>query len=69
MVRVKFEEIRIRGMRRWKDENGRARQETKVFMQTLNPFNTNEDGSLKGREQIMVELRAERKAWLEASDV
>jgi transcription elongation factor Elf1 len=31
---------------------------TKEFMQTLNPFNTNTDGSLKTRDQIMVELRA-----------
>lgn len=30
---------------------------TKVFSQTLNPFNTNADGSVKTRDQIMVELQ------------
>lgn len=30
---------------------------TKVFSQTLNPFNTNDDGTVKTREQIMKELQ------------
>jgi len=30
---------------------------TKVFSQTLNPFNTNTDGTVKTRDQIMAELQ------------
>lgn len=36
---------------------GKQCTRTKVFSQTLNPFNTNEDGTVKTREQIMVELQ------------
>ena len=59
----RFEEVRIKGIRRWK-ENGRARQETRVFMQTINPFNKDENGLPKSRAQIQQELLVERKAWL-----
>jgi hypothetical protein len=36
---------------------GKKCTRTKVFSQTLNPFNTNPDGSVKTRDQIMDELR------------
>lgn len=62
--RVTFTEVSIYAIRRWKDVNGKRRQKTRKFSQTLNPFNKNQDGSLKTREQIITELKAERDAWL-----
>lgn len=62
MTRYTFEEVSITGTRRW-TENGKKRQQTKTFMQTINPYNRNTDGSCKTREQINVEIRAELNAW------
>lgn len=36
---------------------GKKCTRTKVFSQTLNPFNTNTDGTVKTRDQIMAELQ------------
>lgn len=66
-MRYRFEEVRIKGVRRWK-ENGRPRQETRIFMQTINPFNKDENGLPKSRAQIQQELLAERKAWLHSAE-
>jgi len=63
MTTLRFEEVKVTGRRYWK-ENGRKRQETKVFFQTLNPFNKNTEGFPKSRQQIMAELTAERAAWM-----
>jgi hypothetical protein len=63
-VRIQFDKIEMKAKRVW-TENGKRRQQTKVFMQTVNPFNKNADGTVKTREQIHKELLAERKAWLD----
>jgi hypothetical protein len=63
-MRVVFNEVKVKGTRRWTDANGKRRQETKAFMQTVNPFNKNADGSVKTYEQIKRELTAERDFWL-----
>lgn len=60
---ITFQEVRVKGVRRWK-ENGKPRQETQTFYQTISPFNKNEDGTMKTYDQIMVEIKAERDAWL-----
>ncbi len=62
--RYVFDEIAVKGVRRWTDADGKKRQETRKFFQTVNPFNKNADGSLKARDQILVEIKAERDAWL-----
>jgi len=62
-MNMRFEQVKITAVRQWR-ENGKRRQETKTFMQTLNPFNKNADGSVKSRGQIITELLLERKAWL-----
>lgn len=62
-MRVNFNEVVVIGRRVWR-ENGRRRQQTKKFWQTINPFNKNADGTQKSRDQIVDELRAERDAWL-----
>lgn len=63
-MRYRFDEVAIKGVKRWTDETGKKRQQTRKFFQTINPFNTNEDGTQKTRDQIMAEIKAERDAWL-----
>ena len=63
MTTVRFEVVSIKATRRW-IENGRKRQETKTFMQTVNPYNLNAAGLVKTRGEIEGELLAERKEWL-----
>lgn len=36
---------------------------SRVFYQTLNPYNTNEDGSVKTVQQIKDELRIQGNEW------
>jgi hypothetical protein len=63
MARIVFEKIQMRGVRRW-TESGKRRQETRIFMQTVNPFNKGADGLPKTREQIRDEISREREEWL-----
>lgn len=63
ITRQKFQVVSVKAVRRWKTQDGRAKQETKVFSQTLNPFNTYA-GKPKTREQILVEINRERALWL-----
>lgn len=67
MGRLNFDEVSIRRVKRWTDENGKRRQMTRKFFQTINPFNRRPDGAPKTRAEIMVELKAEADAW--ASDI
>jgi len=62
-TQITFDKVSIKATRVWQ-ENGRRRQQTREFMQTLNPFNKNRDGTVKTREQILTEINAERNAWL-----
>jgi uncharacterized coiled-coil DUF342 family protein len=66
-MRITFDEVSVKGVRRWKDAAGKWHQETKKFFQTLNPFNKAADGSPKSYEQIRAEIRTERDAWMAAS--
>jgi hypothetical protein len=64
MTRYTFDEVAIKATFRWK-EDGKSRQRTKTFWQTMNPFNVNADGLMKSRDEILEQLRAERDKWLE----
>lgn len=66
-MRVTFSEVAVKATRRWVDEEGVKRQQTRKFFQTISPFNLNKDGGYKDREQIMREITAERDAWLKQS--
>jgi hypothetical protein len=64
-MRITFDKIELKATRRWIDpETGKKRQQTKTFMQTVNPFNKLPDGTVKDRVTIMAELHAERRDWL-----
>lgn len=61
-----FNEVSIYGERRYKCPCGRRVSRRKKFYQTLNPYNKTKDGNVKSREQIYVEIKADRAAWLVA---
>ena len=65
---VRFDKVAIKGVRRWVDDNGKKRQQTKEFWQTVNPFNRGPDGQPKTSDQILMELKVERDRWLSAHD-
>jgi len=67
MTKVHFQEVAIRGVRKWKNAEGKWRQETKKFFQTINPFNLR-NGVPKTAAQIREELIAEREAWYASFD-
>ena len=54
-----FQEVSFTG--RAVTSDGRRRQ--KKFWQTINPFNLNEAGTPKGRQEILEELKAEAAQW------
>ena len=55
-MRINYEEVKLKATRYYKDENGKKRQQTKTFSQTINPFNKNHDGTIKTRDDIWKEL-------------
>lgn len=66
MAQMRFEEISLKGSK-YVVVDGKKRKRTRRFYQTRNPFNTNAQHVPKSREEILVELEAERDAWI-ASD-
>lgn len=67
MTRIRFEEVAVKGVWRWTDTAGKKHQQTRKFFQTMSPFNRDAAGFPKSRQQIIAEISAERKAWLEFS--
>jgi len=63
-MRIRFECVTHKAVKRWVDADGKKHQQTMKFMQTLNPFNKDADGFPKSREQIWKELKAQAAAWL-----
>ena len=59
-----FDKVSVKRTKYWKDENGKKRQKTREFFQTLNPFNTDESGNPKSRRQILKEVETEAEAWM-----
>ena len=67
-MRITFDKVELKAVRRWVDpETGKKRQQTRVFMQTVSPFNKLPDGTIKDRETIYAELIAARSDWLRES--
>lgn len=67
-MNIRFEQVKVKAIRRWTDDGGKRHQETKIFMQTINPFNKNAAGQIKTRQEIEEQLLAEREAWLSFAD-
>lgn len=61
---VTFEKVECKGVRTIKCPCcGKKMKRTKVFMQTLNPFNKGKDGQPKPYTQIWAEVKASAEAW------
>lgn len=65
-MRINFDEVSIKATKTWTDADGKRRQKTRKFYQTINPFNKNAAGLPKSRVEIRAEILAERDAWLAA---
>lgn len=70
-MRVTFQEIALYGKKSVACAGGCGRRlgRSQKFYQTLNPFNKLPDGTLKGREDIYVELLAQIKKWKLLPDI
>jgi hypothetical protein len=55
-MRVYFEEILCKVVKRWMDKDGRRRQKTRTFSQTVSPCGRNADELIKRRKQIWDEI-------------
>lgn len=67
MPRYTFEEIATTRRKTWV-EDGKKRQKTRKFRQTVNPFNKTKDGEPKSRDQIFKEVHAEADAWVNSDE-
>lgn len=66
-MRFNYERVEVTGYKRGPCEVCRKTAERQAtFGQTLNPFNKNQDGSVKARTEIYAEVREELRAWHEA---
>lgn len=64
-MKITFEAVRIAAHDRFNCAHcGKRRERVREFEQTLNPFNRNEKGEPKSREEILAEVREEAKVWL-----
>lgn len=64
-MRIKFEEVKLTAEKSVKctEGCGRTLKRRKKFWQTINPFNTNKDGSMKDRQEIYAKLREKANIW------
>lgn len=63
------EEISLKQRKRWIDKDGKQRQMTRRFFQTIKPSNTDRDGMIKNRFQIESELKRDARRWLAKVEV
>lgn len=63
-MRIRFEQVSVRGEKSFRCTCGRRRRLRKTFWQTLNPYNWNDYGRPRTREEIQEDLINERRAWL-----
>lgn len=64
MTTYRFSEVAHRATKRVPCEGcGKTLSRSRTFVQTLNPFNKNVDGTVKTRQEISEELRADAAAW------
>lgn len=67
-MKYTFEKISIKKTKKWIDENGKKRQKTKEFFQTLNPFNKNSKGQVKTRHEIAKEIKERADEWFKNTE-
>lgn len=60
MTTIHFDKISVKATKRWVDANGKKRQVTREFWQTVNQFNRNAAGFIKCEDEIFTEICAMR---------
>ena len=63
MTLINFEEVKINVKKSGKCLCGKYRQRSRSFYQTINPFNKNQEGKIKTREEILVEIKKRAIEW------
>lgn len=65
MTKVIFEEVKLYGQKIIKCSGGcnRRLRRSRIFYQTINPFNKNLDGFVKSRDDIYKELKKAVLEW------
>lgn len=66
-MRITFEEVKAYG-KRTIVVDGKKKRQQKTFTQTVNPFNKNEDGTIKSYSEVQAAVNAERDAWEKSHD-
>lgn len=61
--RLRFDDVRLPVIKHMKCACGKYRQRRKTFMQTINPYNRNADGTPKTRVDILNELHLQADKW------
>lgn len=64
ITRTTFAEVSLRGYKVGKCKCGKRRVRREKFWGTVNPFNRNEDGTIKTREQVAAKVQAEHDTWM-----
>jgi hypothetical protein len=63
-MRVTFEEVKYHASKSGKcPVCGKSCTRSQKFFQTINPFNKNEDGTVKNRDEIYAELKVQIVMW------
>ena len=60
----RFNEVAIKGTKKFVDAAGKKHSRTRKFFQTLNPYNKMPTGDVKTRDDIMMQLVGERTLWM-----
>jgi len=65
----RYKEIKTKRVKKYICDDGKKRQVTRVFSQTINPFNKNKDGTQKTSHQIMDEIEKEADLWMKSDNL
>lgn len=65
-MRTYFEEVTRYGRATWKVDGKRRTKRHKVT-HTINPWNRNDDGTVRSREEVTARVEAELQAWIAAA--
>ena len=60
---ITFEVVKLTGYKKFYCTCGKKVARQRTFDQTINPWNKNDQGTIKSRHEILVELRAEIVKW------
>ncbi len=60
-----YEQVKFRVTKRMKCADGKTRTRTMTFINTINPFNKNPDGTVRNRHDVLKCVKAQGLKWKE----